>query len=138
MRNNDRQTLNGTCNSNLSIHFLRLNDSNKALLAALGLDKPFFEPKETRPVKVAPGQKKRKGLESENEGSSESETPPPKVSRTNSGSEDSSGLRRSSRNAAKQVDYSSESFEKHNLKSVRSTRSGTEPRDRVGKRVHDP
>jgi len=70
---------------------------NKLLLADLGLDKPFFEPKETR---QAPTKKRKAPADKEPSDRSS----PAKVSRVVSEGE-SSELRRSQRNVGKSIDY---------------------------------
>jgi E3 ubiquitin-protein ligase UHRF1 len=69
-------------------------------LISLGLDKPTLEPKATR-IKKTPATKKRKLPETsaDNDGGNK---PPAKVQRVES------GVRRSSRNVGKTVDYQSE------------------------------
>ena len=69
----------------------------------MGFDKPTLEPKETR-VKKTPATKKRNIQETtaDDEGGNE---PPAKAQRVES---DPSGVRRSSRNAGKTVDYRNE------------------------------
>jgi E3 ubiquitin-protein ligase UHRF1 len=70
---------------------------NKLLLEDLGLDKPFFEPKETRP-----GPTRKRKAPADKEPSDRSS--PAKVSRVVS-EEVSSERRRSQRNVGKNIDY---------------------------------
>jgi E3 ubiquitin-protein ligase UHRF1 len=80
------------------------------LLKSLGLDKPLFEPKE-KPRKAKPENKKRKTPAEVDEDSSE----PAKVPRTASESVADTGVRRSSRNAGKKIDYKAEQQLRHTL-----------------------
>ena len=72
----------------------------------MGFDKPTLEPKETR-LKKAPATKKRSlpeiSADADDDGGNK---PPAKVQRV--GSDSTSGIRRSSRNAGKTVDYRNE------------------------------
>ncbi|KAJ6575149.1 PUA-like domain-containing protein [Mycena capillaripes] len=114
-------------------------DKNKALLMAMGLDKPFFEPKEVKRPKASA---KRKAVEEHDS------VPSAKASRLepvkSQGVGDTSTVRRSSRNTGKTVDYKAEhhggSPTPISFKSgVRNTEN-TGPLGREGgsKRVHDP
>ncbi|KAJ7038165.1 PUA-like domain-containing protein [Mycena alexandri] len=118
-------------------------ERNKALLREMGLDKPFFEPKEIKRPKASA--KKRKSAE-EHEGA-----PSPKTSRTESGksstpsdSAEAGSIRRSSRNTGKKVDYKSEIQRGSPLpvsftSGVRSTENaGPLGRESGSKRIHDP
>ncbi|KAJ7487635.1 PUA-like domain-containing protein [Mycena galericulata] len=118
-------------------------ERNKTLLASMGLDKPFFEPKAVKQPKPK-ASKKRKPTE-------EHESPrTPKSTRTDSESAQSANsgeagaVRRSSRNAGKSVDYKSEhhggspipiSF-KSGIRSTENT--GPLGREAGSKRLHDP
>ncbi|KAJ7169914.1 PUA-like domain-containing protein [Mycena filopes] len=117
-------------------------ERNKALLKSMGLDKPFFEPKEIRRPKAT---KKRKSVE-EHEG-----LPSPKSSRTESANStnpsdgvDATTTRRSSRNAGKKVDYKSEIQRGSPLpvsfsSGIRTTENaGPLGRESGSKRIHDP
>jgi E3 ubiquitin-protein ligase UHRF1 len=81
-------------------------ERNKALLATLEIHKDLFPPKEVHRPKKSAAPKKRKAEVDENDGASAGSTP--KVARTDSGDEPSSGARRSARNAGKKVDYRAE------------------------------
>jgi E3 ubiquitin-protein ligase UHRF1 len=77
-------------------------------LKSLGLDKPLFEPKE-KPRKAKPETKKRKTpVEVERDPSE-----PAKIPRSDSASD--TGVRRSSRNAGKKIDYNAEQQLRHSL-----------------------
>jgi E3 ubiquitin-protein ligase UHRF1 len=78
-------------------------ERNNAMLAELGLDKPFFEPKETkRPSKTV--SKKRKQTPEQDFDS----PTPAKAARIPSTDEQSTRSRRSQRNIGKTVDYKGE------------------------------
>ena len=70
----------------------------------MGFDKPTLEPKETR-LKKTPATKKRKLPETSADDDGDN-TPPAKAQRVES--DPTSGVRRSSRNAGKTVDYRNE------------------------------
>jgi hypothetical protein len=72
---------------------------------SLGLDKPTLEPKETR-IKKTPATKKR-NLETSTD-DHESKKPPAKAQRVESDPTSASGVRRSSRNVGRTVDYVNE------------------------------
>jgi len=81
------------------------NSQNQELLVSLGIDKPLLEPRE-KPRKEKPVVKKRKLPEATIDGES---LPPTKAQRVKaSDSAPESGVRRSSRNVAKVVDYKKE------------------------------
>lgn len=71
----------------------------------MGLDKPILEPKEKR-IKKAPTLKKRNLLETS--AGDEDNEPPAKAQRVESDSMSGSGVRRSSRNVGRNVDYQKE------------------------------
>ncbi|KAK7058943.1 hypothetical protein VNI00_001567 [Paramarasmius palmivorus] len=107
------------------------------MLKALGLDKPFIEPKQQRQPKAS---KKRKAPVEEED--SDSTPPPPKASRTVASS-DTGGLRRSTRNSGKVVDYKSEKIiddpEPVSVKAGIKKKGNTGPQGGLnGRRVHDP
>ncbi|KAI3622599.1 uhrf1 protein [Moniliophthora roreri] len=114
---------------------------NKELLRSLGLDKPFFEPKQKRQPKQA---KKRKAAENEtyeDDGSALS-SPPAKAPRT-AAVTDNGGLRRSTRNAGKAVDYKAEKIiqdpEPVSVKAGIRRKGNTGPQGGLnGRRVHNP
>ncbi|KAJ7706143.1 PUA-like domain-containing protein [Mycena rosella] len=117
-------------------------ERNRALLIQLGLDKPFFEPKEIKRPKAKAGSKKRKSADD-----SES-APAAKSARTESKLIDASsspdGVRRSSRNAGRTVDYKGEKVASSPLpisfkSGIRSTENGGKLGSEAGsKRLHDP
>ncbi|KAJ7110186.1 PUA-like domain-containing protein [Mycena epipterygia] len=88
---------------------MRNMERNKALLMEMGLDKPFFEPKEIKRPKAARASKKRTLDEAPDEG-----PPSAKSARTepadsaNSSTGEAGAVRRSSRNAGRTVDYKGE------------------------------
>jgi len=82
---------------------------NKELLKSLGLDKPLFEPKE-KPSKTNTEIKKRKAHAVVSE-----DTEPSKVPRIYSELVPITGVRRSSRNAGKRIDYNAEQQLRHSL-----------------------
>ncbi|KAJ7103499.1 PUA-like domain-containing protein [Mycena belliarum] len=114
-------------------------ERNKALLIQLGLDKPFFEPKETKRPKAT--SKKRKLVE-------DPEMPPTaksaRTERADSAGVSPVGVRRSSRNAGRTVDYKLEKVVASPLpisftSGVRSTENaGAIGREAGSKRIHDP
>lgn len=114
---------------------------NQALLASLGFDKPTLEPKE-KIVKKAPAAKKRKVSEDTSEDSpAPREVKAPRASLADSATE--SGVRRSSRNAGKTVDYKNEIVDRTPVRVAYSSGvKGTENTGRMGredgKRTHDP
>ncbi|KAK7064203.1 E3 ubiquitin-protein ligase ORTHRUS 5 [Favolaschia claudopus] len=116
-------------------------ERNKALLNSLGLDKPFFEPEEVRRPKPAKAttSKKRKGEEHEDAPSSKA----PRVVKS-SDPVDAGGVRRSSRNAGKVVDYKRERQQSPPLpisfkSGIRVTEnSGPLGRDAGSMRIHSP
>jgi E3 ubiquitin-protein ligase UHRF1 len=79
-------------------------------LQSLGLDKPLFEPKE-KPRKAKPETKKRKTPAEDNEDPPE----PAKVPRTSAESVHDTGVRRSSRNAGKKINYNAEQQLRHSI-----------------------
>ena len=114
---------------------------NQALLASLGFDKPTLEPKEQR-VKKAPVTKKRKASEdTSDESPAPREPKAPRAAPIDSAPE--SGLRRSSRNAGKTIDYKSEIVDRTPVPVAYSSgvkvTENTGPMGREdGKRVHNP
>ncbi|KAJ8084039.1 hypothetical protein PM082_002806 [Marasmius tenuissimus] len=122
-------------------------ERNKEVLKSLGLDKPFFEPKERRKPKAPPKKRKANTYEDASDGTSSGSPEPVKklrvavtddVSTTN-------GPRRSSRNAGKTVDYKAERVLSNpvpisveaGIKKVWNT--GPQGGGGLnGKRVHDP
>jgi E3 ubiquitin-protein ligase UHRF1 len=112
-------------------------ERNQKILADLGLDKPFFEPKEKRrPPKSV--QKKRKASTDQNDNDA---APPVKVTRITSSEELATGVRRSQRNAGKTIDYKGEQ-EPASQKALTRTRSLPENAGELGrsrgKRLHNP
>ncbi|KAJ7597069.1 PUA-like domain-containing protein [Mycena floridula] len=112
-------------------------ERNKALLKSLGLDKPFFEPKDKKPIPIV---KKRKAE------APSSSPKPQKVSRTDpetSPVEEAGGVRRSSRNSGKKVDYKGEKTTESLIpvsfsSGIRATEhEGPMGSDRT-KRIHNP
>jgi E3 ubiquitin-protein ligase UHRF1 len=107
------------------------------LLASLGLDQPLFEPKEKR-IKIS---RKRKAVEI---AVNEDERPPAKLQRSSSYTPVSSpvpdgGVRRSSRNAGKVIDYSKELADKPLRSAARTIGLENEgPLREGGKRIHNP
>ncbi|KJA29209.1 hypothetical protein HYPSUDRAFT_32591 [Hypholoma sublateritium FD-334 SS-4] len=114
---------------------------NQALLASLGFDKPTLEPKE-KIIKKAPAAKKRKVSEdTSDESPAPREVKAPRATLADSAPE--SGVRRSSRNAGKTVDYKNEIVDRTPVPVAYSSGvKGTEntgPMGREdGKRTHDP
>ncbi|KAF7784342.1 hypothetical protein Agabi119p4_507 [Agaricus bisporus var. burnettii] len=111
---------------------------NKELLKSLGLEKPLFEPKEKPRKKATPQKRKRTDEDTEN-----IEPSARKLQRAEDSSESgtlSTGLRRSSRNAGKAVDYSGErtlSLPQSVIRNKTSGNDGSMGRE-DGKRVHNP
>ncbi|TFK41127.1 PUA-like domain-containing protein [Crucibulum laeve] len=87
-------------------------EKNAALLKSLGLDKPAFEPKEVlrKPKAVPPRKRKQSAtVDEDDEGPAVLEEPPSKAQRIEPQDlKEGSGVRRSSRNAGKAVDYKGE------------------------------
>jgi len=81
------------------------NSQNQELLVSLGIDRPLLEPRE-KPKKEKPVVKKRKLQESTIDGEDLSLAKVQRVKASDSAPE--SGVRRSSRNVAKVVDYKKE------------------------------
>ncbi|KAH6917353.1 PUA-like domain-containing protein [Coprinopsis sp. MPI-PUGE-AT-0042] len=87
---------------------------NQELLRSLGLDSlsKTIAPKEPKTRKAPPKSKKRKVEETEDDASDkmeeDSEEPPSKAKRTDTSPTPAEGVRRSSRNAGKKIDYSKE------------------------------
>jgi E3 ubiquitin-protein ligase UHRF1 len=79
-------------------------ERNKLLLESLGLEQPFFGPKETPAKKRTAAPKKRKAP-------ADAEAEPSKAQRTDSSDVTLSGTRRSARNMGKKVDYKAERVE---------------------------
>jgi hypothetical protein len=103
-------------------------EKNKQLLAGLGLDKPFFEPKEILRVSSAVAKKRKSTKAVRDQSSAE-----PKPVETPSVS--TCGPRRSQRNLGKAIDYTAERDRALHL----PTRVGNVVVGReTGKRVHDP
>jgi E3 ubiquitin-protein ligase UHRF1 len=111
-------------------------ERNKALLQSLGLDKPFFEPKETS-KKASP--KKRRLEDGPDQNGAN------KVQRKNDSEQlSSSGLRRSQRNVGKMVKYSAERVDlgpvpasvQSGLRSIEN--EGPLGRPAGSKRIHNP
>lgn len=106
-------------------------------MASLGLDQPLFEPKQKH-IKVS---RKRKAVET---AVSEDERPPAKLQRSSSDTLVSSpapdgGLRRSSRNAGKVIDYSKELADKPLRFAARAIGLENEGLLREGgQRIHNP
>lgn len=124
-------------------------ESNKALLASLGLEKPLIEPKQTkRPAapKKAPATKKRSAPASDaTSGEESSDERRPKVQRVSAvreGDEDGPGPRRSGRNAGKSVDYKSENANAAGrvpkLLSIKDDMNAGPEGRAMGKRKYDP
>ncbi|KAJ6604685.1 PUA-like domain-containing protein [Mycena vulgaris] len=117
-------------------------ERNKQLLIELGLDKPFFEPKETKRQKAAP--KKRKSAD-DHEGAPSAKsarTEPANSDNSTASSGEPSAVRRSSRNAGRTVDYKTEKSESSPLpisfkSGIRSTDAPL-GREAGSKRIHDP
>lgn len=113
---------------------------NRELLRSLGLEKPQVEPKE-KPRKKAPPPKRKASSETE-----EVDAPAAKIQRVEVEDSEkepgsgSSGLRRSSRNSGKKIDYSKEQSIGSPQPVIRNKLSGNDgPMGReAGKRVHDP
>ncbi|KAK1217637.1 hypothetical protein PQX77_019710 [Marasmius sp. AFHP31] len=85
-------------------------ERNKEVLKSLGLDKPFFEPKERRKPKAPPKKRKANTYEDASDGTSSGSPEPVKKPRVAAADDVSTtnGPRRSSRNAGKTVDYKAE------------------------------
>lgn len=112
---------------------------NRALLESLGLDKPFFEPREKPRPKQKAALKKRKAV-AEEEGESQTVN---KVSRTSSEDTVASGTRRSSRNVGKVVDYKNEQQRVYVSAAVKSgirtlENDGPLGKEAGDKRIHNP
>ncbi|KAF8168069.1 PUA-like domain-containing protein [Crassisporium funariophilum] len=113
---------------------------NQELLIALGLDKPTFEPKQ-EPIKKKANTKKRQIVESS---ADDEDVPPAKVQRVEqSNSAQGSGVRRSSRNATKAIDYGKEISEASHISIAYSSgvkvSENTGPLGRQGgPRLHNP
>lgn len=107
-------------------------------MKSLGLEKPLFEPKEKPRKKATPQKRKRNDEDTEN-----IEPSARKLQRAEDSSESgtlSTGLRRSSRNAGKAVDYSGERTLSSPQSVIRNKTSGNDgPMGREdGKRIHNP
>jgi len=114
-------------------------EKNKAILKSMGLDKPFFEPKEN-PHKAKAAVKKRKSTANDDESL---QPPAPKISRTEPTDVVDAGVRRSARHAGKTIDYAAE--QKRSASIPISFKSGIRGTDNAGplgresgKRTHDP
>ncbi|KAJ7619061.1 PUA-like domain-containing protein, partial [Mycena polygramma] len=113
-------------------------ERNKALLRTMGLDKPFFEPKEIKRPKAST-KRKRVVEEPDNAPNAKSSRVEPVAVDTDPGP-----VRRSSRNTGKTVDYKSE--QKGGSPLPISFRSGIRSTENTGplgkeagsKRIHDP
>ncbi|PPQ64435.1 hypothetical protein CVT26_002142 [Gymnopilus dilepis] len=110
---------------------------NKALLVDLGLDKPLLEPLE-KVVQKAPPQKKRKAPEP-----SEIDEKPPAKKQQRTDFVPEKGLRRSSRNAGKVVDYKGEIIKEAPIpvaysSGVKTTENEGPMGREDGPRLHDP
>lgn len=110
-------------------------------MQSLGLDKPLFEPKEL-PRKSKPLVKKRKATE---DAEQDKDSPASKVLRASESStlDTDIGIRRSSRNAGKKVDYTSEQ-QRHDALPLAYS-SGVKTTENTGRlgglssiRKHDP
>ncbi|KAF9453785.1 hypothetical protein P691DRAFT_657740 [Macrolepiota fuliginosa MF-IS2] len=113
-------------------------EKNKELLKSLGLEKPLCEPKEKPRKKIPPPKRKAE------EQAEDVQAPAPKVQRVEDlkavNESSSTGPRRSSRNAGKKMDYTSEQKLDSPQPVIRNKTSGNDgPMGReAGKRVHNP
>ncbi|KAJ7492586.1 PUA-like domain-containing protein [Mycena latifolia] len=115
-------------------------ERNKALLNQLGLDKPFFEPKETKRPKTT--SKKRKSADDRESGptAKSARTEPVNLPEASAGA----NVRRSSRNAGRTVDYKTEKLVASPLpisfkSGIRTTENtGAMGREAGSNRIHDP
>lgn len=109
-------------------------------MISLGFDKPTLEPKETR-LKKAPATKKRNLPETSADDDGGSNKPPTKAQRVES--DPTSGVRRSSRNVGRTVDYKNEVVKGSpvpiSFSSGVKTSENSGPLGRqTGRRTHDP
>lgn len=125
---------------------------NKVLLEELNIDRPLFEPKQTKRTPATKKQApKRPVSEASSNTPSEGEEARPKklqrVATTSTAEPTDPGLRRSGRNVGRAIDYTSESAasahkglpEPVTVKARRANNSGSGPQGRSsGKRIHDP
>ncbi|PCH33612.1 hypothetical protein WOLCODRAFT_61159 [Wolfiporia cocos MD-104 SS10] len=123
----------------------RNREKNKAVLAAMGLDGPMLPPLK-KSVPKPRAQRKRRAPSSEGATESDETEPPQKAARVEGGADsksglESTGLRRSGRNAGRKVDYTAENI-KGSVPRLASVTAGLKEMDTelrsVTKRVHDP